>query len=752
MGKPALLIARPLQNGSELGEVPLSITTQTGETVSMEAAGLSNNRGVAWRFVDLNFSQATEQQRVTIQVGEELSPFRLRKTFVVEAIDAPPLLIDSPTDTDDGLVAGGTVRIRARFDGDSVSQATATAYVSDMKNGQVVGTLELACDGNVCEDTRFEPEPGRSYQIIVVGTAFYEGQLFSDGAISELITGDLIRLEGLDRLSQLSPFVPGTNPSPLAVDIVGYLQQGKPDLSAQIVDLRPSPAGMGTLDASFSPLVAEGNNAYESTMSFVGFDSLPPDTYQATLVVFSPTRPEIPIQPSRVEFQFQVVQPEAHLVGLPNPLVFGTIPDLREPQTIDLNIKFVGTPPFDVAAEIMHLTSTRGVGNPETIFVDVDRPVTAGQADQYLVTLRLSALHPLNPGEYRSRLRFVAANPANPALITPQETDIVFTIPQPTLLLEQIAPPENPVDCPQLQRETPPKDMVDFGVIQALDKPVQVDLYLDAMWVQETPELDINLLSLRRMGAQGDLSVPVRLEAGAAQRSGDGNFVLPLLLSLPEGTRSGTYLGEFSISCVGLDVEPEKLRLQFDARTNLWGKMRQLARPATCTLLDWYTLTPFPRLKGLAGWGLTLAAVFLMIASMRPNKRGLIQSDTGSTIEFSSKRTAFVVPGGEGFILSNREEDGARAVAVISIPDEVQSPDDKSWEEPMDLEDAVLVRPGVGGHEFHVYYWGYSPRRGRKVWIRLRGAGRALHHEDRFMVLDKRNKKTKCECTVLFEE
>ena len=754
VNEPTLLVARVLQNGSELGDVPLSIATETGEAVAMDATGLSTNQSLAWRMIDLGLDAEGAQRRIAVQVGAELSPFRLRKELVIEGANVPPLIVDSPTLNDSGLVAGGKLRIAAHFEGDPVSSPQMVATISDLQSGHVEQEIRLQCSGNDCQDQSFAPQAGRSYQIIMWGTALHQGQSFSDGARTELITSDLIRVEGLKELGQLPTFAPGSNPAPLALQIAAFLQTGQPDLAVQITDLQPVPSGtsMDVLNATLSTIIPQGSNSYVSRLSFIGFDRLPPDAYKATLLFSCPSAPDVLIQPSRQEFQFRIAQPEARLTGLPNPLGFGTVPDLRVPQVVALDVTFEGGPPFDIVAQMVELTSSRGRENTELIHVDVDRPTGTEQEGHYGLVLRLSALQPLRSGEYRGRLLFVPSNPANVARIVPGETVIVFSIPEPSLILRRISLPGDPVGCPGLSRQPPDGDMVDFGALCSLNRTVQIDVTLDPLWIPTAPLVQAEILSLRSVRSPDGLSIPARLETGALQRADDGAYVLSIMLELPEGQRPGAHVGKLLLKSPGISIQPAELRFRFEARHDLWGNIRQWARPAGCFVRDWLTLVPFPRFKGLVGWILLLVGAVILAANLRPRDRGLVQPKAGPAVSFTSRNPVYVVPEDDDYGLSRNANDAVRAVVEVSVPVREESLDDPETDLTGAEEEAAWVRPGLNAVGLNLSYWGYSRRRGRQMWLKVPVEGKRLHHEGRFSVRKKRDRADRHEFTIFIED
>lgn len=727
--KPVLLVARVLQSGGRLGDVPLSATTGAGETVPLEAGGLSVNRDLYWRFLDLGTLEAGQQQRIEVQVGGELTPFRLRKEFVIEGATVPSLVVDSPSAADSGLITGGKLRIAAHFEGDAVSNPAMTAYVHDLGSGEVT-VLELQCESSACQDETFTPRPGRAYHVVVVGTARQGGRPFSDGAETELVTGDVMRVDGLDVLSRTDAFPPGQGLQPIQLTVTAFTQSGRPELTAQLASLRPLPPGLSpeALGVVLSPLATQGGNTYSAQLSFVGFDQLPPGEYAATLIF---TAPDVTVTPSTVPFRFAVAQPGAHLRKLPNPLDFDLIPDLRRPQVITVEVAYQHSAPFDLAADVVSLESDSGAEHLDLIQVDLGRPSPAARPDYSTVTLRLSALRPLHPGRYRGVIRFRPVDPANPAEVEPPEAAFVFSIPQPALALTRIGPPREPVGCPE--RQSPrPADLIDFGAFRSVGQPRQVDLFFESTWVRDRPDLEAEIVSLRRAGKPGVRPAPVRLQPGALQRVEEGLYALPLALELPADQEPGTYEGEVSLRGPEVAIQPQSMQFRFDARTTLLGRLRQRVRPGYCMVVDWYALRPFPRFKGILSWlgtfVLVLAGWSIFSSLATGGVSGTVQPASGGPgQQFTARQPAYVVQDKGEVRLSRDVGDAPRALAEIIGEESLE----------IDLADlesaggpAALVRPGAGQGSVKLGYW--NTRRGK--WYKIPTTGKRLRDSDRFAV------------------
>jgi len=673
--KQVLFIARALQSGVELADVPISISSSGGQALPLDADGLSTNQSEYWRMIKVEASQANPFMRMEIQVGDELTPFRLRKDFVVEIDNVPHLVIDSPSSSDSGLLVGGKLQISTHFDGGPISNPTVLAHIYDVENGEVT-KVALQCESNLCRDDSFTPQAGKNYQIIISGSAIHDGRIFSDGGITTLETEGVVNLGGLDVLARPIVMLQGDDLPSVSLPISAYLQSGQPEVEVQLDEITPVPTGISDneIGFSFSPIAPTGKNSFTTDLLFNGFNQLPPGDY---LLKLSFSALDGNVVPSTLSFQIKVTQPEANFVGLESPISFGIIPDLTEPQVMNTEINFGEASPFDVIAQVVTLTSTQGPEKPDLIQVDVGQPIPNEGGNSFVMPLSLSALRPLRSGEYRGTIQFHPANPDNPARITPNEISFVFSIPQSSFVLDHFSIASFPVGCPEIRQRQQTPDTINFGAITSPENPSHVDLYLEGRWIRGNPDIQAEIAQLHHVREPGPMTIPVSLSTGSLQRV-DDLYVLPLIIDVPPGLKAGTYMGELTISNPDVDMEPEKLRFSFVARTNLLGRSIQWARPGICSAADWLVVTPFPRIKGMVGWMIILILVIIImnIPPMFDPKGELMAESEESGVEFSSRRPAYILISRDGLTVSNKLLDSHKVLVEIrSVSnDEIDEP------------------------------------------------------------------------------
>lgn len=697
--KQVLFISRALQSGVELADVPISISSSGEQALPLDADGLSTNQSEFWRIIEVEASQANPFVRMEIQVGDELTPFRLRKDFVIEIDNVPHLVIDSPSTSDSGLLVGGKLRISTHFDGGPISDPTVIAYIYDVESGEV-SKVALQCDTNTCLDESFTPQAGKNYQIIISGSAIHEGRPISDGGITTLQTEGVINLGGLDVLARPIIMLQGDDLPSVSLPITAYLQSGQPEVDVQLDEITPVPTSISDTEIgfSFSPIAPTGKNSFITDLLFNGFNQLPPGDY---LLKLSFSALDGNVVPSTLSFQIKVTQPEANFVGLESPISFGIIPDLTDPQVMNTEINFGEASPFDVIAQVVTLTSSQGPEKPDLIQVDVGQPSPNEGTEYSILPLNLSALRPLRSGEYRGTIQFHPANPDNPAQIIPNEISFVFSIPQSSFVLDHFSIASLPVGCPEIRQHPQTPDTINFGAITSPENPSHVDLFLEGKWIRGNPDIQAEISQLHHVRKPGLMTVPVSLSTGSLQRV-DDLYVLPLIIDIPPGLKPGTYMGEVVISNPDVDMEPEKLRFSFVARTNLFGRTIQWARPKICSVADWYVVTPFPRFKGMVGWIITIIVSMIVVGSIKVNdpKGELMADSEESGVEFTSRRPAYILVSRDGLTVSNKILDSHKLLV------EIRSVSNDDIDEP-----GALVIPRIHNKKIQIgFLRGRTPR------------------------------------------
>lgn len=730
-GKPVLLIAAVLQDARPLGDVPLAVTASGGTSLALNATGLSPNRELAWQFLDLGSFPTGEQQQIEMQIGAEFSPFRMRKELVLEAIQAPHLVVDSPTPTDSGLIAGGKLRIAAHFDGPGVSTPSVQAYVYDPQN-EAVESLALECESGACKNETFLPQPGRSYQILLAGTAIFQGLPYSDGARTELATGDLIRVDGLERLTQPLPLLPGAGLPAIPITVTAYLQSGQPQLNIRLESLHPVPPGLSSDSAAvgLTSLVPRGSNTYVGALQFTGFNRLPPGEYSAQLQIqaigaggtgSTGISGEVKVIPSSVAFQVRIAQPVARFLDLPNPLDLGQLPGLQEPRLVTATMDFGGQPPFDLTGVVSELRSNLGAENTQLLQLDLGRPA------QGQIVLRFSALQTLHPGAYNALIQFQPADASNPTRIEPAQSSLAFTIPQPGLQVQQVSEPARLAACPRRSQKGSQNDRLAFGAFTSYDQNSELTVVFDGSWLSSPPDVNVEITQLHRQGSPDLAITPVRLTPGTIHAASQGAYALPLLLELPDGLRSGEYLGEVRLSSTQAAVQPERLTMNFFVRTNLFGRLRQVVLPGYCTMMGLYIWPP-SLLIGLRNWGFTLLGLVIVGSTLQhlfgAQGQGTLYMK-GENVVFTDRRPAYVVWRESGPRLSCQPADAANSLAEVRIE-----------RDPHHNLSRARLRSGsrLAGSGMGLGVWSDRGKR----YVRLSEQGALLNNKGRFLLASKR--------------
>jgi hypothetical protein len=754
ISKPVFLVARMFQNGIEKGDVPLSITIGNSGIVTMNTSGISSNHSLEWATVDMGLTNPGDQAHASVQAGGEVAPFRLYKDFVVEAADVPPIVIDSPTPTNDGLMANGNINIAAHFEGEKVDNPQVVAFVHDLQEDSVV-ELTLDCQNSECSNSQFKPDSGHSYGIIVLANAHYQGQLFSDGDRTELITDGMISIHGLDTLDDIRVFAPGENPPPIDLQVAAFIESGQPSLSIEITNLQPIPAGFNTsnLAAALSPLESDSQGSYTSRLSLVGFEGLPPGAYQATFQITENLLEDVVVHPAAIDYQFEITQPKADL-DLPNPIDFGIIPDLQQPQEVPLQVVFKGGFPFEITAQVAELISSRGKENTNLINIDLGPVTETSGTNAHQIALRLSALQALKPGEYRGRVTFAPANPANPAKVEPGDRDFVFSVPAPSLIMTHIGNPDSPVGCPNLGRPPRPPEDIGFGVFVFPFQPMKVDIFYQGQWLADLPSIDASILSLRRQGGDRGPAIPINIKTGTLQKSTDGDMVLPVIIEPPPRLAAGVYSGELLLNAPGVIVQPEKYSFRLVSRPGVISVVRRWLRPVYCTAIDYYWPWPL-RFKSIAAWLITLIIFIILCAILCPKTTGWIEPNRGRRKRITPRRPLYVIRKNGQIVLSSNQRDSVNVIVDNSLhaPDQAAvDPVSRSTARSrragrtgrrprrsrLSNKPYVLVKPGPGSRKQKTLVVYYSKK--KKTYYKLKESGKKLFHDDHYLVIENKTR------------
>lgn len=727
-GRPLFLAARVRRADSLLADEHLSVVN--GDQASpLTSAGLSAQRDFYWKFLALPSLPAGATTQLELQVGSELTPFRLRKSFVVGAIAAPPLVVDSPSAADGGLRPGSRLGLAAHF-GAGATNPTITAYVVSDQAG-TVDVVPLSCTGLACADESITVEPGRTYRVLFRGEAAFQGQRYSDASQVAFASGDVIRIDGLERAAQLGTLLPDSPAPALPLTITAFVQAGPPKLAVRLHNMHPAlPAAYaGQAVALLSPLAPVGNSTYRAEMTLRGLETLPPNTYTAELQ-FQPDTGAV-VTPAATQVRFQIPEAGLAIDGLAELAALnGVLPGVA-PRSLPLVVTayaVTGLP--QLSARLINLSPAPPTAQQVSAALTTLSP--AGQR-RYTTQLTLSGLERLPPNSYTAEVLLESPT----VQVSPALTQFAFEVKQSAAVLQRITEPPASELCPQDSALARPRNLIDFGVLQGEMTTRQVDLYFSAAWLPPGPfNLGVMADPLRRSGSAQAASDQSRLALGAAERAADGTLRIPLRLELPPDLPPGRYVQTIRLSSTETNVEPQTYDVTF-YRPSFAGTVAYATQPARCLIREWYALAPhFPRIKGIISWLVTLVVLGLIVSSIRALRGDepaafAVTGPDGATLALPGGCQAYVIIGPEGGLqLSHRAADAGRAIVVLA-----PEMDD------LEADPAVSIMPGAQASTGVVSY--YSPLKLR--WFKLTAKGRRPHGGEQFRV---RSGAVKSEYTV----
>ena len=320
-GRPVFITGRALQNGAEISRLPMSVVVPQGDVsqiLGMSTEGLSSNNSVFWTEVDLSGQPDGKTIPHELQVGSEVDPFRLRKTFLIKPVNAPHLVLDSPDQGGRGLASGGFLRIAAHVEGATVSSTAMTAWVL-RESTAAVTEIVLTCSANQCEDQSFQPDLGETYQVTVLGSYMYDGLLISDGERRSFTTGSQVRIDGLSNLETLLSKVPGTTVPSLPLQVTAFMPEGRmPELQVRLTDLQPDDGSL-QITAVLEPLTQVSERMYSTSLKFIGAENLPPGTYTTNLEFRVVNQPDTEVFPAQFNFSFVIPESSVMVTGFAEP-------------------------------------------------------------------------------------------------------------------------------------------------------------------------------------------------------------------------------------------------------------------------------------------------------------------------------------------------------------------------------------------------------------------------------------------------
>ena len=341
-GKPPLLLARA--NGPGANE-PLLLN---GET-TMPVFGQNNLRALIL---------ADEATRVRLQLGADVMPLQLARSFTLEArADLPHAEVIWPQPDNAGLLSDGRARLQVAFSGGAnVTDMAATVYVLEATDDAPLAyEANLTCDGQSCHDENFHPEDGRSYEVTFVVQGQVDGVRFSDWAKAELALAPAVYLRGLPSQLDLSTMPADGWP----VELGSGTLEDIGTLAASLV-LRNAATGeeVSTVALDFVKDVPE-EGVTTTTLHIDGLETLRPGDYEGEIVLSATSPAGLPMDVN--------IRPGALLpvsLNVPRPLaqldtqavdfgevMFDTSPNFRLNQENLVPLAFAGKP-FPVSAEL----------------------------------------------------------------------------------------------------------------------------------------------------------------------------------------------------------------------------------------------------------------------------------------------------------------------------------------------------------------------------------------------------------------
>lgn len=394
-GRAPMIVARGV--GPAAGE-PLLLD---GQTV---IPSLGGNRDLAAMPVPAGTTN------VTLQLGEDRTPFQLRRSFTLEArADLPRVEVFSPAPGNPGLLEDGRTWLEVGFGpGVPIGGLQATVYVTDItvdNVGQPVYSASMSCVDRTCANEGFSPADGRSYSIRFLLSAVVGDLHFGDWIETTLDVEPAVYLRGLPDSLDL-----GQMPADgWAISILAGTTQAIGTINGSLT-LTRADTGEAAPEATlrFSEEVDE-NEARPATFRVDGLDQLRPGQYTGEIVLtaMSPAgRPmDVKIRPAPVLPVTLIVERSAARLGVQiadfGETTFETSPNFRIDQEVMLPLAFEQGRPFRVSAALAEnscaaLTVTSGELQP--------------QGDGYALPIRLRSSGPVEPGACSGQIQLSGPN------------------------------------------------------------------------------------------------------------------------------------------------------------------------------------------------------------------------------------------------------------------------------------------------------------------------------------------------------
>lgn len=348
-GHPPLLIARSVGINNSIDE-PLLYNGQ----IPLQPFGEAETRMLL-----LN----DEPDVIELQMGNDSEPLQLVRTFRLEGrADLPRLNVLAPRPDGSDILNNGHARLQVEFGGGTqVDQMTASVYITDESNpdanndGNLVYQNRMRCSIQMCSDEGFEPQDGRTYNVLYVLQGVANGIRFSDWGQTPLSLQPGIYLSGLPTELDLAQMPPNGWPVEISAGTTEEIGNLTAALALGRVTQRDAATGeviveeVSGVQVNFAADVPESGVA-QSELYIQGLENLRPGEYVGELALRanSPAgRPiDVTLRPSPVfPVALNVARPAANLeqelIDF-GEVLFDTSPNFRLDQSIDLPITFVG--------------------------------------------------------------------------------------------------------------------------------------------------------------------------------------------------------------------------------------------------------------------------------------------------------------------------------------------------------------------------------------------------------------------------
>ncbi len=676
-----------------------------GVQYPLTTAGLTKDGSLYWAIVPPQpGTQPDQRSRVQIQIGDQVTPLRLQKEFVLEAGEFPALVADSPSERSDGLVEGGKLRLRAHFEGtEPPAEAQVEAILQDLNTGEVT-RVNVPCTAGVCENQSFTPVQGRRYRVLFLASAkMASGVVYNDFAEGGLSMRDALRLESLPAILDLGNVPLYQDTVERELTLAAYTEQSF-QLKAT-VEIQSDTPGVrpGRLTLSLARPTHESGNRYKSLLTLSGFDQLAPGRYTGT-ITFNAGK-DLDVQPSTVPLKFNIPQPEIRLT-MPNSVDLGEIRQPREPHEFRITAEFTEGTASEVEGTLTNLTTGGQAVDASHFTVLVGQPIPQGDSRRtYVLPVQLAAIARPPAGVYQGEIVFSSPSGLS---IEPRRVQVVFNVPQPELVLSLSG------------------DVLDFGDVADLTQPASLPIHMHLTLLDTPPRVDVALADVRHSGGNVQAAGALTVRTGVIQQDGDG-YRMPLLISSEGSVPAGLYQGTIILRA-GDDVVVRPARISFTVRQLTSGQVwaRRLS-PIGAFLRTWFWPLPPIRLTGFVGWLVLLVLIntALKLRPAAPREGGVIMSDaSGETVAVPRNRPLYLVMGRNGIGFSSKQPDRARALAIVGLEQRATGLSTRAnWR--------AVVRPNPAAPtQARVAYW--RPESGR--WHLVGEAGHVLSPGSRFRV------------------